>query len=204
MLPQLAAFPARDIVLVFANGSRGEPHALTDERVVVAIAPAGRARQLNAGAHATDSDWLWFLHADSQLDARVIEEVIAALGQDEDMLAYFGLRFLPDGPRWMALNAIGARLRSRWLGLPFGDQGFLLPRRVFEALGGFDEGLDGGEDHALVWRARRQGIELRELRADIHTSARKYAERGWWRTTREHLALTWRQARRFAREGQPS
>ena len=32
------------------------------------------------------------------------------------------------------------------------------------------------------------------------TSARKYAERGWWATTRWHLSETCRQARRYSRE----
>ena len=52
----------------------------------------------------------------------------------------------------MQLNAAGANLRSRWLGLPFGDQGLVLPRASFERLGGFDPALRYGEDHALVWR----------------------------------------------------
>jgi hypothetical protein len=99
----------------------------------------------------------------------------------------------------MALNTIGANLRSRWLGLPFGDQGLLMPRRVFEALGGFAERHQGGEDHAMVWSARRSGVPLQALRAPIFTSARKYAHRGWWATTAEHLRLTCAQAWRFSR-----
>jgi len=83
--------------------------------------------------------------------------------------------------------------------LPFGDQGLLMPRRVFEALGGFDETQPGGEDHALVWAARHAGVPLVALRAPMFTSARKYAQAGWWATTRLHLRLTCTQAWRFAR-----
>jgi hypothetical protein len=32
----------------------------------------------------------------------------------------------------------------------------------------------------------------------VATSARRYVDHGWWRTTREHLVLTWRQRRAFA------
>ncbi|HZF97242.1 MAG TPA: glycosyl transferase family 2, partial [Pseudoxanthomonas sp.] len=101
----------------------------------------------------------------------------------------------------MALNALGAWFRSRCLGLPFGDQGLALPRALFERLGGFDESLRGGEDHDLVWRARRAGVPLQPARAPLYTSARKYAQRGWGATTAFHLRETWRQARRFSRGG---
>lgn len=98
----------------------------------------------------------------------------------------------------MRLNAAGAWIRSHALGLPFGDQGLLLPRRTFERIGGFDPGLARGEDHELVWRLRCAGVPPRPVGAPLFTSARKYAERGWAATTASHLCETWRQARRFA------
>ncbi len=159
---------------------------------------AGRARQLNAGAAAARGDWLCFLHADSHLPPDSIARLREALNEG-DALRYFDLRFSADGPALMRLNEAGAWIRSRWLGMPFGDQGLLLPREWFERLGGFDERLDCGEDHALVWTARKAGLALRPLRAPIFTSARKYAERGWLHTTLLHLRLTAGQARVFSR-----
>ena len=79
------------------------------------------------------------------------------------------------------------------------DQGLLMPRRVFAALGGFDESIGKGEDHALIWAAHAQGIPLHSLNATIRTSARRYAEHGWWRTTWQHLRLTRTQAAKFSR-----
>jgi GT2 family glycosyltransferase len=201
LLPQLEPVPAREIALVLPNDGQGDAVPLTNERMLVVVSPAGRARQLNAGARATDSDWLWFLHADSRLDGGTIQALEAFLLKDPAALGYFNLRFLGDGPRWTAINALGARLRSRWLGLPFGDQGFVMPRGIYESLGGFDESLSSGEDHALIWHARHRGYPLSALPANLYTSARKYSERGWWRTTREHLCLTWRQARTFSQAG---
>jgi GT2 family glycosyltransferase len=121
------------------------------------------------------------------------------VGNDAAAIGYFRLRFLADGPRLTFLNAWGAHFRSRVFGLPFGDQGLLMPRRIFDALGGFDESVTAGEDHDLIWSARTRGIPLLPVDAPIFTSARKYAERGWWRTTREHLGMTRDQARRFSR-----
>jgi rSAM/selenodomain-associated transferase 2 len=160
-------------------------------------APAGRARQQNAGAAAAHGHTLWFLHADTRAPAASVAAAQRFAGRDA--VGYFDLRFLDDGPRFVWLNAIGAYLRSRWLNLPFGDQGLILPRRLFDALGGFDESLDAGEDHALVWAARRAHIPLVPVGAPLLTSARRYAEQGWLRTTWRHGRLTVAQARSFAR-----
>lgn len=167
-------------------------------------ASKGRAHQQNAGARAAQRPWLWFLHADTRLTPETLPALRVFLERGEPALGWFRLRFDTEGPgtlRWaMRANAMGANWRSRRLGLPFGDQGLLLPRPEFERLDGFDPQLAYGEDHALVWRARRAGLPLRAIDAALVTSARKYAERGWLRTTLHHLRLTgdqaWREMRR--------
>lgn len=199
LLPELARVDASEIALVFPGESPVDPLPLTDKRLLLSIAPIGRASQQNAGAAATIAPWLWFLHADSRFAPETLPRLQAFLARNEPVLGYFDLRFQDDGPRWTQLNALGARFRSRWLGLPFGDQGLLIPRRVFEALGGFDASVPSGEDHALVWRAKRSGIPVRPVGAPLVTSARKYAQQGWWRTTTHHLHLTCQQAWDFSR-----
>ncbi|MEO6383674.1 MAG: glycosyl transferase family 2, partial [Thermomonas sp.] len=109
-------------------------------------------------------------------------------------LGWFRLAFQRDGPWLMVLNALGANLRARWLGLPFGDQGFVLHRDDAARLGPFDPALGFGEDHAWVWRARKIGLPLQRIDGTISTSARKYALQGWLRTTIQHLRLTAAQA----------
>ncbi|GAB4351873.1 MAG: hypothetical protein Kow0073_07270 [Immundisolibacter sp.] len=201
---QLLSLPRRfEVIEVCA--ADGRPPAVLPARCAAAPdwtvcrAPAGRARQQNHGAALARGQWLWFVHADSRLGT---DTAAVAYGQAlgaHGVLAYFDLRFEPDGPRLMWLNTLGAWLRSHGLGLPFGDQGLLLRRVDFVDLGGFRTTLSGGEDHDLVWRARRAGLPLRGLPAPIYTSARKYAAGGWARTTLAHLRATVRQARRFAR-----
>lgn len=195
LLPALAALPAgAETILSTVQGDR-QLFPLGSGGVRQVIGAAGRARQLNAGAAAGTRPWLWFLHADSRFGLSALD-AIARLS-DEPALAYFDLGF-HDGGGAMKLNAVGAWIRSRWLRMPFGDQGLLLPRVCFDALGGFDERLASGEDHALVWSARRAGMPLRPLGVTLTTSARKYSERGWLRTTLRHLRLTWSQARQFS------
>lgn len=199
LMPELARVDAADIALVFPSEIPSEPVQLTDKRLLLTITSTGRARQQNAGATATGAPWLWFLHADSRFAPTTLLRLREFIARNDPVLGYFDLRFADDGPRWTRINALGARLRSRWLGLPFGDQGLLIPRRVFETLGGFDESVPSGEDHALVWRAKSSGIPVRPVGAPLLTSARKYAQQGWWRTTARHLRLTCQQAWDFSR-----
>ena len=168
--------------------------------------PPGRARQMNLGARQASGAWLWFLHADTRLDADSLAALARFIARGEPALGWFDLAFRRDGPWAARLNATGANLRSRWLGMPFGDQGFVLPAATFTALGGFDEAAPYGEDHLLVWSARQAGIPLRRVGGTVATSARKYARRGWARTTLLHLRLTaaqawpaWRRLRRMRR-----
>ncbi|HBK55652.1 MAG TPA: glycosyl transferase family 2 [Xanthomonadales bacterium] len=205
LLPDLAALgPDHETILVAAPGQRpaqpSEPDRPPPEPRWIEAPTVGRAHQLNAGADASRGDWLCFLHADSRLS----EAALRALEhntRDPNAMYFFDLRFLDDGPRSMTLNRIGTHIRSRWLAMPFGDQGLTLARTLWQRLGGFDPRIGRGEDHELVWRARRIGAAIRPLRAPIHTSARRYAEQGWLRTTTEHLYLTARQAMRFSRSG---
>jgi GT2 family glycosyltransferase len=157
-------------------------------------APLGRARQMNAGARAARGRHLWFLHADSGFSRPDVEALATALREAPRALHYFNLAFDGRPRQLMYLNQAGAWWRSHALGLPFGDQGFCLERDAFFALGGYDEQAAYGEDHLLVWQARRAGIEVRCTRGRIVTSARKYREQGWLRTTILHQYLTYRQA----------
>lgn len=203
LIPELARVDAADIALVFSSETPSEPVPLADKRLLLMIARTGRASQQNAGASATSAPWLWFLHADSRFVPETLLGLREFIARNDPVLGYFDLRFANDGPRWTQLNALGGRLRSRWLGLPFGDQGLLMSRHVFEALGGFDESVPSGEDHALVWRAKRSGVPVQPVGAPLLTSARKYAQKGWCRTTARHLRLTCQQVWGFSRVERP-
>lgn len=174
----------------------GDLHAMANEAEVIVVQGTSRAKQLNAGAQKATRDYLWFLHADSRLEPKALAALCASLGNDPQALHYFHLRFLPDGPPLMFLNAIGCRIRSRLLGIPFGDQGFAVSKETFARIGGFPEHVPYGEDHLFVWRARQKGIQLRCTGAGLSTSARRYTERGWGR-------LTWAYARMWTRQAWP-
>jgi hypothetical protein len=183
-------FPEAEVVLATCV-----PLASPPGTIVVSGSP-GRAAQQNRGAAAAWGTWLWFLHADTVVTPQVPAVLHPFLAGPADRIGYFRLGFQTDGPRLVRLNALGANFRSRWLGLPFGDQGFVVPRPVWELLGGFDERFGLGEDLELAVRARSRGIPLVSLRAPLLTSARRYREHGWLATTIRHARLTVEQVRR--------
>lgn len=164
-------------------------------KLTVLESPPSRPRQLNLGAATATARWLWFLHADSDLSHDALPALDHWLRRQRgDRLGWFDLQFSNDGPRMMWLNATLANARSRWLGLPFGDQGLVLGREVFDRLGGFDERCRAGEDHDLVWRARAIGVLADPVGASIRTSARRYQAHGWLATSLRHVGMTVRQA----------
>jgi hypothetical protein len=155
---------------------------------------AGRAHQMNYGATHSTRAFVWFLHADSRIRIDALLALQKSLETHPHALHYFDLAFQDDGPRLVRLNALGVRVRSRYLGLPFGDQGLCMSRDTFERLAGFDETTAYGEDHLLVWAAHGHRVPLQRVGAFITTSARKYRTKGWLSTTLVHGWRTWRQA----------
>lgn len=190
LLSQLTALgPDAEIILVHTGtplliGQR-HPPGVREIR-----SGAGRARQLNKGAACAHGRWLWFLHADTCLTTDVLPTLWHFIREDAIAIGYFDLRFDQQGMALTRLNALGANLRSKFLGLPFGDQGFIMRADCFRLLGSYNEDVSHGEDHLFVWRARRQGLVLRRLPATLVSSARRYREKGWARTTARHLWLT--------------
>ncbi len=169
--------------VVVADGGSGDatPALATAGGARVIAAARGRARQLNAGAHAVRGEWLLFLHADSRLPAAARRALLAAL-VDESGLEAAVFRFAIDLPApWKRFIELGQALRQRLLALPYGDQGLLIRRDLFQVVGGFPD-IAIMEDVATIRRLGRHRVRLRTLPAAIVTSGRRYRERGALRT----------------------
>lgn len=163
--------------------------SLPEGMEIVLAQEGGRAASLNAGAKKATGDYLWFLHADSELNEACVPALLEAIKRSPDALLYFDLAFSNDATKLMRLNAMGVWFRSHVLSVPFGDQGFCIKKEQFQRIGGFPEGLAYGEDHVFVWLARQLGITLHPTGATIATSARKYQAHGWLKTTLKHQYL---------------
>jgi rSAM/selenodomain-associated transferase 2 len=167
----------REVIVVDA-GSKDHTREIADRAGadVIETGP-GRGSQLRAGAAAARQPWLLFLSADAVLDHGWERE--ASHFMDSSRLAAAAFRFAldDDGAAPRLLEAL-ARLRFAGLRLPYGDQGLLIPRMLYDAIGGHRE-LSGMEDVDIARRLGRRRIKL--LRARAVSSARGYREDGYLR-----------------------
>ncbi|NBW98840.1 DUF2064 domain-containing protein [bacterium] len=186
--------PRSSEVEIICVGVSEKPKELPPEIKWLKSEP-GRAQQMNRGALEARGSFLWFLHADSEVAEIHFQEIEKAMKSHPDSLSFFTLAFQERHPG-LFLNELGTRFRSRVLGLPFGDQGFLMSKQLFWKCGGYPENTAYGEDHLLVWKAKKTGIRLNPFSEKLKTSGRKYFKQGWLRTTFQHLFLTYLQVGR--------
>ncbi len=129
---------------------------------------SSRAKALNKGASLSNCKNLWFLHLDSNIEHIQLMDV---MGVDEFSVSTFLLAFDQSNCWWIAA---GANFRTKTFGIPFGDQSFLMSKKLFNFAGGFDENLSLGEDHEFIWRIKSLNIKLNIINKKIITSAIKY------------------------------
>lgn len=165
--------------VVIADGGSSDGIAAIAEAVGARVvgAPPGRGPQLAAGAGAARGHWLLFLHADTVLSPGWGAAVLAHIQTRPGHAGHFTLRF--DRSGLMAGIVAGwANLRSALFALPYGDQGLLVSRALYDKAGGYPP-IPLMEDVALVRRIGRR--RLARLRAGAVTSAARYAADGWLR-----------------------
>ena len=186
ILSDLAKLTVATAVVVADGGSTdGTVAAAVQRGARVVSAPRGRGPQLNAGAAALDTEWLLFLHADVRLPAEARRALERAVDGPADA-AVFALAIDATG-FWPRLMELGARLRDRLGGLPYGDQGLLVRRRQFDRAGGYPD-IPIMEDVAMVRALRRLG-PLRRLPATLRVSPRRWQREGPYRAWVRNTAL---------------
>jgi rSAM/selenodomain-associated transferase 2 len=173
-------------VIVVDGGSTDETCAIADAAgCMVRDAPRGRGPQLRDGAHAARGAWLLFLHADTVLDEDWLEEAAAFMARDPMQAAAFRFAFDADEPAARRV-AFWVRVRCAALKLPYGDQGLLISRMLYDAVGGYAP-LPLMEDVDLVRRigARR----MRMLKPRAVTSAVRFRRDGYMRRALRNMLL---------------
>jgi len=182
---------ARLDVLVVDGGSRDRTRDLASQAGarVVQTEP-GRARQFQEGLRATAGDAVIFLHADTRVPAGWADALLSALGQSGCVAGCFTFAFAPTpgAPASLGWVERGARLRSRWLRLPYGDQALFARRDTLDDIGGVPQACLM-EDLDLVHRLQRRGRWVC-LPLAIETSPRRHLEHGVWRTAARHAVAT--------------
>ncbi len=178
-LQSLEAWPARKELIVVDGGSKDETVALA-YKVGAKVLPTerGRGQQLQRGGKAAKGQWLLFLHADTVLQNGWEAEVQAFMDDigNRQRVAAFRFTLDDDGPQAGRLERMVA-WRCKRLGLPYGDQGLLTHRDLYEVVGGYKP-IPAMEDVDLVRRLGRDRIHMFETAAV--TSSARYVKSGWW------------------------
>ncbi len=149
---------------------------------------AGRGIQLAKGAARARGPWLLFLHSDTVPQGdwmREISEFVRAVDQQRRPPAAAAFRFKLDdrGVKPRVLEGFVA-LRCRALGLPYGDQGLLISKRLYAEAGGYKD-MPIMEDLDLVRRLGRRRIVL--LESSALTSPERYKRAGYTRRSARNL-----------------
>lgn len=187
LLTQLQAQEISGLQIIVADGGSSDdtPALARANGATVVSSDRGRGLQMNTGAREAQSDWLLFLHADSELPshqllADALALMRAAMPPSNGKIAgHFPLKFLrvDSGQHDFFFRYVEGKSRVNRPYTINGDQGLLIPATYFHALGGFDESLPFLEDQRIAAKIFSTGRWL-ILPGHLITSARRFETEG--------------------------
>lgn len=177
----LAQLDGANRIVVADGGSTDRTIKVAVRRAVIAAGAKGRGQQLALGArYCADAEWLLFIHADNRLPDSWKKDVEHHIAKHPNAVAYFRYRANAKG-FWPRFMSFWVGMRCQWWGLPYGDQGLLISKKMYEAVGGYPE-QSLFEDVAIIDAIKQKftRMALRPLKGHIHVDISKYRQDGIW------------------------
>lgn len=165
--------PAVEIIVADGGSTDATAALATAAGALVCQGPRGRGPQCNTGAAAATGAVLIFLHADTSLPSNAFPLLRAMFATERVQIAKFRLAF--DSRHWL----LDVARRLMWfdsLLTSYGDQGIVVRRTLFDALGGFPD-WPLFEDVRLFQLARRR-TRVYVAPAQVATSMRRFHHNG--------------------------
>jgi rSAM/selenodomain-associated transferase 2 len=136
-----------------------------------------RGMQLKLGGEKANTNWIFFLHADSILQNDAIDEMAQFISIDKNhyRAAAFKLKFNQKRIYASFLSKI-VLFRSKYFKLPYGDQGLIISKTFYNKIGGFKP-LPIMEDVEIVKNIGFKNIRI--LDSYIITDSIRYKTQGW-------------------------
>ena len=180
LVPAVVQGVVREVIIADGGSEDGTSEIADIAGAEFVTCERGRGPQLAEGAQHARSDWLLFLHADTVLQPGWEQEAATFMERVDA-----GSRPLAAAAFSFALDDFGARprileamvgLRCALFRFPYGDQGLLIPKRLYSSLGGYRP-LPLMEDVDLVRRLGRRRLVM--MRTKAVTSAARYKRDGY-------------------------
>lgn len=189
LIPAAVEGMVREVIVVDGGSNDRTLKIIEQSGAELVRSAPGRGVQLAAGAARARGPWLMFLHADTVLEPGWEREVSALIeridsGRRKPTAAAFRFALDDDGV-WPAMVQAGVAVRCALFRLPYGDQGLLIPKHLYQQAGGYKE-LPLMEDVDLARRVGRSRIVM--LRSRAVTSAIRYQRDGYLRRSVRNLS----------------
>lgn len=180
LLPLLTQHSELEVIVVDGGSIDQSCQIAEDAGCILLNSPKGRGRQMNIGASIAKHRYFLFLHADTRLPEGFIKAMSNALETSGVAGGAFQLSTDVNNPG-LSFICFWANMRSKILGLPYGDQAIFTLRSYFDRVDGFPE-IEIMEDFIFVRRLAKIG-KIVILSEKVITSGRRWKKLGIIRTT---------------------
>lgn len=152
--------------------------------IVLESQKKGRAVQMNYGASVAKGTILYFVHADVLPPKCFQDDIIKALENNFDC-GRFCTQLDSKRP---SVKLMASFSRFDWLACYGGDQTFFITRKLFDAIGGYNNEMCIMEDYDITQRAKLIG-RYTVIPKKVLVSARKYEKNSWYKVQRVHYKV---------------
>lgn len=176
-------------IIIADGGSEDQTHEITHQYQTKFITtPKGRGIQMNQAAKQASSEWLFFLHADSEIETTsllaqaLIHLKNQCLIDGTNVAGHFSLHFKRNDQNKNKLAYFYYEQKTT-LNRPQcfnGDQGLLITKLFFQQIGGFHEHFFFFEDQMIAKVIHDKG-KMITLPGILTTSARRFENEGFSR-----------------------
>ena len=165
------------IIIVDADSSDLTLEISKKYKIKIIKSVKGRGPQLVLGAENANTDWIFFLHSDSIINQNNIIDINKFITNtlNNNKAGSFKIRFNTNNI-WSNLLSILVNIRSKYLKLPYGDQGLLISKSFYKNIGGY-KNIPIMEDVEIIRAIGFRNIKI--LNSYIITDAARFENQGW-------------------------
>jgi glycosyltransferase involved in cell wall biosynthesis len=187
LLPKLKVF---NRIVVADGGSTDGTMQYAAKNSIVALGANGRGSQLALGAkYNCGAQWYFFIHADNELPADINNIVTEQIAKYPTSAGYLKFKAKSNSFPARILNTL-VTIRCFLFGLPYGDQGLLISKNMYDDCGGYPPQILF-EDVALIEEIKKRygRRALRPMRGYMLIDITKHERDGIFRRGFKNLAL---------------